>query len=556
MRFRLALVSTVLVTAAPAVKVSPALLTYAFQEGAPTIPATQSLAVTPPSGNVALPVTVRSGGSRWLILSPVSGSTPLTVRVAVNPSTLPIGVYSEAITLSSDASGEPVTVPVTLTVRGAPSDIRSSHTSFSVSHRLDAPRPEPVQTFLTTTGGLLSFSAAVTGTKWLRISPSSGAVFPGFRTPLTLSVDPTGLVPGTYKGTAVISSADAVTKSTPLTVNLVIQPGEPSVSGIWPQRVTRGSPDLTLTVNGGGFFPNTLVRIGTTALKADVLGANAMTVVIPSSFLANPGTVILTVSNPDPGGGAAAPVALHVMPPGPILGAVVNSASQAAGGFAPGTVVTLYGTGLGPETLTVFDNSRPQVPTTLGGTRVLLDTLPLPIIYTSPRQVSVALPNVMDTQSPFQLRVEYNDVFSEPVSLAAVPASPGIFTVTGAGAGQAAAIQYNLTKGDVALNSDKNPASKGDILVFYVTGLGPSLPIPPDGLIPQAASRFSVPDVAVRVGEVTAEVLYAGASPGLVAGILQINAKLPENVPVGKAVPLTVRLGTAASQAGVTIHIK
>ena len=38
-------------------------------------------------------------------------------------------------------------------------------------------------------------------------------------------------------------------------------------------------------------------------------------------------------------------------------------------------------------------------------------------------------------------------------------------------------------------------------------------------------------------------VAYAGAAPGLVAGVLQVNVKIPDNAPTGDAVPVTLSIG-------------
>ena len=63
-------------------------------------------------------------------------------------------------------------------------------------------------------------------------------------------------------------------------------------------------------------------------------------------------------------------------------------------------------------------------------------------------------------------------------------------------------------------------------------------------------------NVSVLLGDVTAEVLYAGAAPGLITGIVQINARIPDNTPTGKTVPLTIRVENIASPPGVTLNIK
>jgi len=48
---------------------------------------------------------------------------------------------------------------------------------------------------------------------------------------------------------------------------------------------------------------------------------------------------------------------------------------------------------------------------------------------------------------------------------------------------------------------------------------------------------------------------FAGGAPGQVAGLLQINAVVPDGITPSSAVPVVVRVGDATSQGGVTIAV-
>jgi uncharacterized protein (TIGR03437 family) len=61
--------------------------------------------------------------------------------------------------------------------------------------------------------------------------------------------------------------------------------------------------------------------------------------------------------------------------------------------------------------------------------------------------------------------------------------------------------------------------------------------------------------VSVLVDGQNAEVLYAGSAPGLVAGVLQVNFRVPGLLRTG-AVGLLVKVGRFTSQAGVTMAIR
>jgi hypothetical protein len=57
-----------------------------------------------------------------------------------------------------------------------------------------------------------------------------------------------------------------------------------------------------------------------------------------------------------------------------------------------------------------------------------------------------------------------------------------------------------------------------------------------------------------RVFKVSAK--YAGAAPNMVAGVYQINVRVPDAAPTGDRVPIVVKSGTASSPATVTVSLK
>jgi uncharacterized protein (TIGR03437 family) len=65
-----------------------------------------------------------------------------------------------------------------------------------------------------------------------------------------------------------------------------------------------------------------------------------------------------------------------------------------------------------------------------------------------------------------------------------------------------------------------------------------------------------VAPVFVSIGGAVAEVLYKGAVPGVVAGMIQINARVPPAAPSGAAVPVTVTMGGVTSPSGVMVAIQ
>jgi uncharacterized protein (TIGR03437 family) len=62
--------------------------------------------------------------------------------------------------------------------------------------------------------------------------------------------------------------------------------------------------------------------------------------------------------------------------------------------------------------------------------------------------------------------------------------------------------------------------------------------------------------VSVEIGGLPATVLYAGAAPGAIPGLFQINARISQDVTPGDSVPLRVKVGNLMSQQGVTVAVR
>jgi uncharacterized protein (TIGR03437 family) len=107
---------------------------------------------------------------------------------------------------------------------------------------------------------------------------------------------------------------------------------------------------------------------------------------------------------------------------------------------------------------------------------------------------------------------------------------------------------------DGSINSSGNPASPGSFVILYATGEGQTSPEGVDGAVTGADLVRPLLPVAVRIGETDAEVLYAGSAPGFVAGVLQVNARVPASLPPGQA-RVELRVGDVSSQPDVTLAI-
>lgn len=251
----------------------------------------------------------------------------------------------------------------------------------------------------------------------------------------------------------------------------------------------------------------------------------------------------------------ASPFSLAAVAPGsgPRIspGGAVNAASFVPGPLSPGAVFTVFGANLGPAVLAGLQlDSSGRVATSTGGTRVLVNGIPAPLIYSLAGQVSAVIPFATPPNTTAQVVVEYNGVASAAESVAVSDSSPALFTIDSSGKGQGAILSQNGF-----VNGTANPAQKGSVVVLYATGAGltdiPSV----DGDLTAGVYPKPLQTVSVTIGGQSAVLNYAGAAPGLLAGVLQVNAVVPATVGSG-AQPIVLQVGSAASPAGVTVAIQ
>jgi len=232
---------------------------------------------------------------------------------------------------------------------------------------------------------------------------------------------------------------------------------------------------------------------------------------------------------------------------------VVNAASYAATGVAPGEIVAIFGENLGPPdpVLLQLDPSG-KVKTQLGGTRVYFDGVAAPLISVSSTQISAVAPYSLAGRSIAQVRIE-RPGFSFPLLAVAVrDAAPGIFSLDMSGRGSGAI----LNEDGVTVNSPAAPASRGSLVSIYATGCGATDPPGDDGSVPVEVLPKPLLPVRVTIGGASARIEYAGAAPYYVSGVLQINARVPSNIEPGDHVPVVLYCGSYSSLPAVTLAVR
>jgi uncharacterized protein (TIGR03437 family) len=228
--------------------------------------------------------------------------------------------------------------------------------------------------------------------------------------------------------------------------------------------------------------------------------------------------------------------------------AVANAASNAGEAVSPGDLIVIYGFGLGPNTLVANTPVAGVYGTSLAGTTVSINSVAAPLLYTSSTQVAAVVPYSVNGAEATVV-VTYNGQALVPFTTTLSLSSPALFTASGAGTGQAAAVNQ-----DGSINGASHPANAGSILSLYMTGGGQTNPGGQDGLVAAVPLPISTLAVTVTIGGQAAYVSYSGGAPGTIAGVWQLNVEVPSGLAAG-SVPVQVTVGGVSSPAGVTVAV-
>ena len=312
---------------------------------------------------------------------------------------------------------------------------------------------------------------------------------------------------------------------------------------LWETTGDHSTPGIPATLHAWNASDLTQELWNSTLNPADVLGAFAKFV---SPLVANGRVYVPTFSNQLVIYGLKTSDQSSFAPQ---AASILNGASFIENSLSPGEIVAISGANLGPSSLLSAQISGANAfPFALGGVQVLFDGAPAPLLYVSSTEVGAVVP--LSVSGTTQLTVETAAGQSSVVSLPVVPATPALFTTSGFGTGQAAALNEDGT-----VNSASNPASVGSIVSVFATGLGPTTPAGADGSIVSTLAPANLP-ISGIIGSLPGYVVYAGAAPGMINGAFQINIRISPLSPTGPTVPIFLQAGDAVSQPGVWIAVQ
>ncbi|HEY1497382.1 MAG TPA: IPT/TIG domain-containing protein, partial [Candidatus Solibacter sp.] len=238
-------------------------------------------------------------------------------------------------------------------------------------------------------------------------------------------------------------------------------------------------------------------------------------------------------------------------PPPVVLSSVANAANYTTDAVSPGEIVTLFGSNLGPASIVTLQlNDKGAVTTNLAETQVLFDGVAAPMIYTAAGQVSAVVPYGVAGKSSTKVQVQYQGAVSNTQTVTVHAATPGIFTLDASGSGPGAILNQDNT-----VNTSSNPAARSSIIAIYLTGGGVTTPASVDGSVAPAPPPQLTQTPVVTVGGVNAVVKFAGASPGSVTGLTQINVEVPAGAAPSLALPVVIKIGDFSSTGVATVAV-
>lgn len=328
-------------------------------------------------------------------------------------------------------------------------------------------------------------------------------------------------------------------------------------------KISVDKPTLSFTVAAGQISTAQAVAVANTGggtLQWDAAASSSWLSATPGSGT-NAGTVVVTASAAALSAGTYAG-AITILAPAsnaplsiPVIftvtGATGNptvssngivSAAGSVQGVTRGSVGTIYGTALAdaPSSATTV-----PLPTILRNVQVTVNGINAPLWYVGPGQINFQVPFEAPLQGQASVVVTRAGIASSPSSVALTPYAPSVF-------------MYQRTVGvidpiivhasDQSLVTPENPAVPGEYLVVYGTGIGDLTTLPTTGALSpnEPLARANVLPI-ITVGGVPASVQFAGLTPQAI-GLAQFNLQVPEGLPSGPTLPLTINFKGAASR--------
>ncbi len=297
---------------------------------------------------------------------------------------------------------------------------------------------------------------------------------------------------------------------------------------------------VKLTDTTGAAIPNVAVNFAVTSGSATLSAPSANTntageVTVTPTAGATAGPIVITAT----AGNLSATFNLTSRLPGPVL--TLNSFRNGASfqqGVVPCGIVSIIATGLAPNLRGVITPASlvGALPTTLSGVTVTFGGLPAPIYAVSnvngQEQVTVQAPCELTGPGTVSVTVDVSGASSTVTGVPVLSVQPGIFETSDSSKNRFAVV----LRSNGSFVSPSNPATRGETVRVYLTGLGAVSPA-------TGTNRAGLPNQLVN-GQIITGVNGAGVPtisseyvPGAI-GLYTITFQVPADAPTGSNVSL------------------
>lgn len=507
-------------------------------------------------------------GAPWLSLGSSSGSassaTPGSVSFSIAPdaaASLAPGAYYGTIRISSpQVANSPLDFNAILSVAPVTDPVRPDPQPAGLVFISGGAATIPNQTVSVFAGSRtpLSYQASAAtddGANWLRVAPAAGSTSASAPAQSSVGVNLTGLAPGVYRGGISYAFSSASVRT--VNVTLIVQAGGAALfapqltshaTGCTPTKLVPTQTGLTTNFAQPASWPTPLTiklfddcgtiitagQIVTTFSNGDpplpLQAVDRSSGIYAGTWTPRATSAQITVTSRATATGFAAATSVikgQVAPnSAPALnpGGTLNAFGASLGApLGPGSIVQIYGSNLSaqPNTATAL-----PLPEALGGTKVLIGGKNAPLYFASATQINAQVPIDLKPNQQYQIVVSANGALSTPDTIQLTDVAPGIATFA-----NGAVIAQHLD-GSLVIDG-KNPAKPGEIVIFYMSGLGVT-----DNQV--GSGEASPGDVLARptvplkltLNGLDAPVQFVGLTPGLV-GLFQVNFKVPDAAPDG-----------------------
>ncbi|MHB1020784.1 MAG: BACON domain-containing protein [Acidobacteriaceae bacterium] len=178
--------------------------------------ASSQLVTVSNTGSGTLSYTTQSNAS-WLTVNPGNGTAPQGLTITADPTGLAAGTYTGVVSVqAAGAINSPQQIGVTFNI--APPTLVASPSSLAFSGYVGLSNPASQEISISNQGGGTINWTASSNASWLQVSSTSGTA----PSVLNVSINASGLMPGTYSGAITVSSsgANGSPQSIPVTLSM------------------------------------------------------------------------------------------------------------------------------------------------------------------------------------------------------------------------------------------------------------------------------------------------------------------------------------------------